>query len=469
MTPRECLAAEVAVAVPVAGSFHYLVPPDLAAIITTGLRVLVPFGSRRVTGYVLELGGGASLPEGLPELKEITELLDEAPLFGPEMVPFFRFAADYYHYPLGMVIAEALPAGLKVMSHQRATLTVEGRSALQQGLAEPDELFFLERLNNNEGLVLSRLAREGADGLRLLRRVRTRGWVDVDTHVQRERVRARKQRWLVPLPPATATEARLGPREKELLDILSDRGPSPALDFNERFSGLSAIVRRLEQKGCLKVEEREIYRDSLGRPLYFNGHTPEPTPQQAGAVAEVVRALTEKRFAPFLLHGVTGSGKTEVYLIAAGRALEMGRTALLLVPEISLTPAMEGLLRARFGENVAVLHSGLSDGERYDQWQKIRRREVRLVLGARSAVWAPLDDLGLIVVDEEHDGAYKQEDKLRYQARDLAVLRAQQCGAAVILGSATPSLESFNAARAGRYSLLTLDERVGDGRLPRWK
>ena len=179
------------------------------------------------------------------------------------------------------------------------------------------------------------------------------------------------------------------------------------------------------------------------------------------------QAVEAREFSPFALFGVTGSGKTEVYLAAAQKAMDLGRTVLILVPEISLTPALEGALKARFQEEVAVMHSGLSDGERLDQWLKICRKEVRLVLGARSAIFAPLSDLGLIVVDEEHDGSYKQDEKLKYQARDLALLRGRDAEAVVVLGSATPSLETFQAALSQRYRLLVLSQRVGESRLPK--
>ena len=407
--------------------------------------------------------GSAYLESGL---KEIIEPLDDEPLFGPAMIPFFRFVGDYYHYPLGQVIAEALPAGLKVMSLRTARLTPEGRRSMGAGGTTRAEAELLSRLDRPRGLTLARLAREKGGALALLRRLEAKGWALIETRLHQDRVRPRTQKWLAPLSPEAAPAGRLGPKEKELLDLLAARGPMPLSELRPLFADLSGMVRRLQVKGQVLVEEREVYRDALGRALYFDSRAPEHTQEQARAIRALHRALDRRHFRPFLLHGVTGSGKTEVYLAAASRALDQGRTALFLVPEISLTPAMEGLLRARFGEDIAVLHSGLSDGERYDQWLKIRRRQVRLVLGARSAVFAPLEDLGLIVVDEEHDGAYKQEDKLRYQARDLALLRGRQAGALVVLGSATPSMESFHAARSGRYSLLSLDQRVGRGRLP---
>jgi len=459
--------AEVAVALPVPGTFHYLIPAELAPGLEPGSRVLVPFGPRQVTGYVLDILLPGGLPEAGIEIKEILQPLDDEPLFGADLISLFRFTADYYHYPLGQVIAEALPAGLKVMSWRMAVLTPAGRQACSDGSASPEEARLLKRLARGKGLALARLAGDKTEPLSLIRRLEARGWLRCETRLKGDRVRARTERWLTPAPGAPDDPAaRLGPREKELLDLLTDQGPLPMADLRARFPSLHEMVKRLQRKGRVEIEEKEVYRDSLGRALSFDPKPCEPTAEQSQAIKTLTKAVQSRKYAPFLLHGVTGSGKTEVYFAAAAQALEQGRTALLIVPEISLTPAMEGLLRARFDEDVAVIHSGLSEGERYDQWLKIRRKQVRLVLGARSAIFAPLEDLGLIVVDEEHDGAYKQEEKLRYQARDLALVRASHAKGVVILGSATPSLESFTHACGGRYNLLTLSQRVGKGRLP---
>ena len=456
--------AGVAVPVPVAGEFHYLVPPDMD--LKPGARVLVPFGRRRVTGYVLEILEDSLDPDIPEKLKEVIRPLDEEPLFGPDLTALFRFAANYYHYPLGLVIAEALPSGLKVMSWKTALLTPAGRRALEAG--PPREAAgLLTRLARPQGLTLARLIKEKGDTLKLLRQLERDGLAVVETRLDEERVRPRVRRWLTAVDPPPADQIRLGPREKELLALAREQGPVPEDDLRDRFPNLRVLVRRLQVKGRLEVEERPLYRDSLGRALSFEPTSPTLTNEQAAAAAEISRALTAGRYQPFLLHGVTGSGKTEVYLTAARQTLDQGRRALFLVPEISLTPALEGLLRSRFQEETAVLHSALSEAERYDQWLKISRGRARLVLGARSAVFAPMEDLGLVVVDEEHDGAYKQEDKLRYQARDLALWRGRRAGAAVVLGSATPSLESYHAADQGRYRLLTMEKRIGRGRLPR--
>ena len=465
MTGKPRQTAEVAVALPVEGLFHYLVPGPHADVIRPGSRVLAPFGKRQVTGYVFSVSDSPP-PKGIV-LKEITRPLDDEPLIGPELIPFLRFVSGYYHYPLGLVAAEALPSGLKVMSLKTARLTDAGRDVLNTGESPPDELALLGRLNRPRGVALTRLLKENPAQAALVRRLESNGWIVAEQRLNTERVRPRTQLWLSAAPEPHDTTKRFGPRERELLDLLREKGKKSADDLREAFPTLSRMIPRLVEKAVIRVERRPVFRDALGRAISFPDRSPVLTAEQQRAVDTLVKALRTETFSPFLLHGITGSGKTEVYLAAMREALDQGRSVLMLVPEISLTPVMEGLLRARFKEDVGVLHSRLSDGERYDQWTKIKTGRVRIVLGARSAIFAPLSRPGLIVVDEEHDGAYKQEDKLRYQGRDLAVLRAQQAGAVVCLGSATPSLESYHAARNGRYGLLTLTERVNEGRLPR--
>jgi primosomal protein N' (replication factor Y) len=467
MTNLPATVAEVAVALPVSGVFHYLIPEDLREVVSPGLRVLAPFGPRQVTGYVLDLLASEEAVTKTGQLKYLTRPLDDDTLFGADLVPFFHFLSRYYHYPLGLVVAEALPSGLKVMSHRTARLTDQGAARLLDGCSlTPSEKDFLGRLDRSQGLTMARLVKENCGLLSLVRNLESQGLVTVENRLHQDRIRAKKEKWLSIGPGDQDQGKPLGSRETELLELLQTNGPTPAGELAPRFPSLAAMVKRLTVKGRLRVEERPVYRDALGRALFFEETSPRPTPQQERAIQSLSRAIQAQTFHPYVLFGVTGSGKTEVYLSAAREVLAQDRTVLFLVPEISLTPALEGLLRARLGQDVAVMHSGLSEVERYDQWLKIRRRKVRIVLGARSGIFAPLENLGLIVVDEEHDGAYKQEDKLRYQARDLAVLRAQQAGCLVVLGSATPSLETFQAARSGRYGLLTLDARIGQGRLP---
>jgi len=246
--------------------------------------------------------------------------------------------------------------------------------------------------------------------------------------------------------------------------LLAVGGRAEVEEVARAIPGARENLRKLAERGFVTFDEQEVLHgiaDGLAqvRPATL-------TPEQADAVAALSKALDDGGFKPFLLHGVTGSGKTEVYLRLVERALEQGKGALILVPEIALTPQLVGRFRSRFGQAVAVLHSALKDRERLRHWQQLRAGEVRIAVGVRSAIFAPVKDLGVVVVDEEHDPSFKQEEKLRYQARDLAVVRARQAGALVILGSATPSFESWENARRGRYGLLTLARRVDDRPMP---
>ncbi len=267
------------------------------------------------------------------------------------------------------------------------------------------------------------------------------------------------------LPAAQTANLSRAPAQAAVLSyLLAVGGRAPVEELSHAIPGSRETLRRLVEKGLLRLDAVELQpgvREGLqqSRPERL-------TPEQAAAVEELCRSLETGGFAPYLLHGVTGSGKTEVYLRVVERALAMGKGGLILVPEIALTPQLVGRFRSRFGTGVAVLHSGLKDRERLRHWQQLRAGKVKIAVGVRSAVFAPVMDLGVVVVDEEHDPSFKQEDKLRYQARDLAVVRAKQAGATIILGSATPSLETLENANRGRYRRLVLASRVDDRPMP---
>jgi len=264
----------------------------------------------------------------------------------------------------------------------------------------------------------------------------------------------------------SAETPALPPGQARLHEFLRGKDWVPFHFLRQLLPGADAAARGLEAKGLIEIDRREAPAAEPELPPE-PAPAPEPTPEQAAVLAEIEAAVTSGGYAPFLLHGVTGSGKTEVYIRAGQAALAAGRTALILVPEISLTPRLEALFRARFGDEVAVLHSGLSPGNRFEQWRRLLTGRARVALGARSAVFAPLQRLGLIVVDEEHEPSYKQEDGLRYHARDAALVRARLAGAAVVLGSATPALVSFDHQRRGKYRGLSLPRRIFDRPLPR--
>jgi primosomal protein N' (replication factor Y) (superfamily II helicase) len=459
------LYAEVVIALPLEKTFHYAIPLQLRPICETGARVLVPLGKRKVTGYVL--GTCSDLPAGIKnkDIKEIIDCLDKAPLFDEGMLQFFRWIADYYLAPLGQVIKTALPPGINWESSYHVSLTPEGRRAVAEGSSDQTPAGrVLQAIDPHAGSPFKGLLKLHPHRS-LFFSLEKKGLISLEARAQPGRTKAKKAAFVEVVPSSHPLDA-LTPKERETLSFIEEQGRPSLKELRKRFRSASAALKALVAKGMVQVIEEEVYREPILDTVEREEGLISLTPEQQAAVEQIAQALREGAFRPFLLHGITGSGKTEVYLRAVQAALALGKQAVILVPEISLTPQLVGRFQKRLGIDMALLHSGLAPGERYDQWRKARRGEVRVVIGARSAVFAPCKDLGLIVVDEEHDTSYKQEDGVRYNARDLAVMRAQKEGAVVVLGSATPSLESFYNAQQGRYKTLLLPNRVGGGVLP---
>lgn len=400
----ESSVVEIAVPVPLDKTFHYRVPPEMAEQAVAGHRAFVPFGHRRLTGYILGNASGISA-EGL---KDIIEVLDTDPLWTATELDFFRWIASYYLHPLGDVLKTALPTGINL------------KSRTSDGSTE-------EKVTGGRKIKTEKFYHPGTN-----------------PDVQRQP----------------------GSKAAEILDVIREAGDIPAADLRRRFGQCQAQLKRLLELGLIEAEEREVYRDPFGEDTVERDHPKALSTHQAKALDTIIANLDTHTFAPFLLHGVTGSGKTEVYLQAIAHALEQGSNALVLVPEISLTPQLVRRFRARFGGGIAILHSALSDGERYDEWRRIRRGLARIVIGARSAVFAPLEKIGIIVVDEEHEASFKQADGLRYNARDLSLVRGRMEHAAVVLGSATPLITSLHAVEQGKLQLLSLPERVEGRPMP---
>ena len=389
------MLVEVAVAAAVRGTFTYRVPAALAAEVSLGQRVAVPFGrSRRATGYVV--GFPTSPPAGI-ELRDVADVLDAFPPFTPKLVELLRWAEEYYLVPPGELLRAALPPGLN---------TRGGRIA-----------------PSRRGVEFAAPVAGAADALPALGRARA---------------------------------------QRAVLEYLLARGRIPVEELRTAFPRGRGALSALAARGLVRLEtETPVAETGV---LAASGAVPVLTSAQGEALEAI--AAAQGAFATFLLHGVTGSGKTEVYLRAISRVREAGRGALVLVPEIALTPQLSGRFRARFGEEVALLHSGLSDRERHAEWLRLRRGEASICVGVRSAVFAPVQDLAVIVVDEEHEQSFKQEDGPPYHARDLAVVRGRIEDAVVILGSATPSLETLENARRGRYRRLELPARIDDRPMP---
>lgn len=397
------------VPLPLEGVYSYILPAGMGTV-QIGMRVLVPFGRRTMTAYVIAIDAA---PSG--QYKEVISILDREPLITAAEIAFFRWAAAYYLHPLGEVLKAALPSGINITGRRHQVILPDGTAVAEE----------------------------------LLSGGRT---------VKKERY----FRAVQPPPPLQQVRGR----KQDTLRFLSAIGEASAAMVRNETGIDAAGLRELEAKGWISGSDREVYRDPFREEVVSSDTPPVLTSDQDAAVRKISAALQHQCFAPFLLHGVTGSGKTEVYLHSISYALELGRNALVLVPEIALTPQLVRRFRARFGNGIAVLHSGLTPGERFDEWRRIRRGEASIVIGARSAIFAPLESIGVIVVDEEHEGSYKQAEGFRYNARDLALVRGKMEQSCVILGSATPLVTTWHAARTGRIGLIELPNRVRELPMP---
>ena len=408
------MIAKVAIDLALDRLFTYEVPEALQKKLAVGQLLSVPFGHREARGFVLETShGGDVFQEGDYKLKPVTAIVDETPFFSPKLLELVKKVAEYTASPIEAVLKAALPAAvLKKNARAKEQLYVgvrgQGLGVREQGLGVRDQ-----------GLT-------------------------------------QRQKWLV-----------------EQIERL---GGGWMQQLCRELKTTPASLRLLAERGLVEIAARQKRRDPLGNRIILPSK-PLPLNDEQRKALETIEAPSSKldgtgqlptanSHLPTLLFGITGSGKTEVYLQAIAAELAAGRSAIVMVPEIALTPQTVSRFASRFGDRVAVLHSALSDGERYDEWHRIRSGTARVVIGPRSAVWAPVRDLGLIVVDEEHESSYKQDETPRYNARDVAVLRGALEGARVVLGSATPSLESWMNVKRGKYALAEMTRRAGLGRLP---
>lgn len=471
-TEADHLLAEIALPVPPRKVLTYTIPPALQKQAEVGKRALVPLGPRLVTGYIVALL--SSRPVDPPDLKPIDAILDPEPLLDHHMLELTRLVADYYLTSWGLVIRTSLPPGID----RRTARTVEliestERLAQEAGKLGPLQREILTALQARRRIHLSSLKRrwpaKEVDGL-----IRTLVSLHLATLAYRERMPAVRPvyRSLLDLAADRAMVQaeidvfrRRARRQALLLERLLQSGSKLTSAEAASIAGASG-VRSLIAKGFIRQIAEEIERSPWEEPAVAADSWPEPNSAQQTAVEGLLDGLVSRTFFPALLYGATGSGKTEVYLRVIGEVVRQGRQALVLVPEIALTPVTADRFRSRFGDRVALLHSGLSPGERLDQWRRIKRGMADIVVGARSAVFAPFSRLGLIVVDEEHDASYKQDEEPRYHARDVAMARGQMLGIAVLLGSATPSFESTHRAKEGAYRLFLLPDRVEDRALP---
>ncbi len=490
----EQLFAEIVIFSALEKTLSYAVPEQLHGRARVGCRVLVPLGRREALGLILALRRDAkSIPRGVV-VRPISSVVDSSPVAPPDLIDLCRWVAGYYFYPLGEVLQAALPSGMEIVPGMAVELTDAGREACRSN--ETDLPGLLRVLSGAGRMSLDVLEASFPGGRAKLRKelelCEAGGWVARAFEYAPPPVRPKlvKSVRLIALPTAgkdapgnanagddigggSSGPGRKPPHGKgkensdALLNLLRRAdGWVPLREVRRRIANCDYWVKKLEGSGVLETGEIEELRESRCAQSIDPSPPPSLTADQEEVVNSISGYLQNPSFHTFLLHGVTGSGKTEIYLRLVGDALEKNRGSLVLAPEIALSTQLEAIFRQRFGSLLAIWHSGLSTATRYDQWREIVAGKRRVVLGVRSAIFMPMPDPGLIIVDEEHDHSYKQEDRLRYHARDMAVMRARMLGIPVVLGSATPSLQSMHHCRAGRYTLLTISQRILDRPLP---
>ncbi|MFN6964951.1 MAG: primosomal protein N' [Pyrinomonadaceae bacterium] len=467
----EDVFVEVALPLPLRRTFTYRVAPELNP--QAGCRVVVEFGRRVVTGFVVEVHG--ELPSELEietsKVKRVLEVLDAEPLLTGEIIRLAQWTADYYLSFPGEVLRAALPAGISGKANKIYSITDKGRRRLS-GILIPDKLqekvlAYVDLYGPCTEKDLARtVGRPGVE--KILRSLAADGSITAGYSEPTGAVKPKRRKAVRLIETEGSADDKRQPtaaQQKVLVALAAAGGEMLYTDLLESAEVSGSAITTLEKRGRVEVYIQEVERDPFAA-----GDLQDELPElkdltlsaeQDAALGEIVAAVGACKYRAFLLHGVTGSGKTEVYFRAMRAALDAGKSALMLVPEIALTPLFSRRLRSIFGTAVAILHSSLSAGERFDEWRRIRRGEARIVIGTRSAVFAPLTDLGLIVVDEEHDTSYRQHESPFYHARDVAVMRASLGDAVVVLGSATPAMETFHNARTGKYSYLQLPGRIG--------
>ena len=429
--------------------FSYLIPPQLAVEI--GMRVEVGFGSRHVQGFVV---GFETAPEPLPDnLKPIIRVLDLAPVLNQELLALADYMKETTFAFKVTCLQTMLPSVMKADYQKRLYLSVEDADVREKYFGDAESLTWEDAEEKDWLKELAVLREQGIVELRY--EVHTKNKVKTERYIKRLFQPEKKE-------SLKTTLRKNSHKQEQLLDYLAALPEEELIAVKqmkaEDFS--LANLNQAEKKGWLEFVAVEKYRDPYANRNIQQTSALDLNPEQRIAYEEISKKSADQEHQVFLLEGVTGSGKTEVYLQVIQDVLAQGQTAMMLVPEISLTPQMATRFKARFGSEVAVLHSGLSQGEKYDEWRKLERGEAHVVVGARSAIFAPLENLGVIIIDEEHETSYKQEETPRYHARDLAIWRGRYQQCPVVLGSATPSLESRARGQKGVYRLLKLTERA---------
>jgi primosomal protein N' (replication factor Y) len=466
---------DVALPVPLDAVFTYSIPDGMQPVV--GGRVLVPFRQRRMSGIVVELHDQkprAKNKDKDVQTKNLLSVLDLAPVLDGQLLGLGKWIADYYLAPLGEVFRTMLPLGAEFKRAIDYRITQDGQMALHlagmsgssaRSRKTPEEQLaefrVLDYLAEREMVKEETLCAATRASKSLLAGMTHKKWI-----VREDLSNAQEAARTVRMANLKTSEGKLNANQRTLIETLAASGGRVSVDALRALEVPRTTLSTLIKRGLVEITEEpaDFAMSALkARPSPFDFQFNRA---QQEALTSIQQTVAARRFAGILLHGVTGSGKTAVYLAGMRSVLEAGRSAILLVPEIGLTPAVAADLHQVFGDEVAILHSGLSDKERAEQWHRIKGGEARIVVGTRSAIFAPLSDLALIIVDEEQDSSYKQEETPRYHARDVAVVRAKMANAVVVLGSATPSLESYFNAKRNKYTLLELPDRVEQRPLP---
>ncbi|QFF98484.1 primosomal protein N' [Psychrobacillus glaciei] len=446
-------------AYPIDRPFDYSVPEHLESLVERGSRVHVPFGNRKVQGFITNIKEHTDFD--ISKLKEIQSIIDVEPVVTEELLQLSKWLTNKTLCYEIDALQVMLPAALRASYKKNIKLI------------DPSELDenFLALFGKKESISYDVIEKAGY--LRQMKKYLMQGFVQLETVIKQNakaktiakyRVVANKEF----IHEQLSNLSKSAIKQKELMEwlLIQQQTSFTMEELKETANANSSTIKVLIEKNILEKDKEEVYREISSLEYDDKDKRFQLTDEQALALKKINHAQNNAESTTFLVHGITGSGKTEIYLNAIENSILKGKQAIMLVPEISLTPQMTRRFKLRFGDQVAVMHSGLSVGEKYDEWRKIWRGEVKVVVGARSAIFAPFKDLGLIILDEEHESTYKQEDTPRYHARDVAIWRSEYHNCPVILGSATPSLESYARAAKGVYTLLTLKMRAKEQALP---
>jgi primosomal protein N' (replication factor Y) len=468
--------AEVVIPLPLQEIYEYSVPPSMEKRISKGCRVLVPFGRKLLTGYVIEIKDSCSYAE--EKLKDIKDILDEEPLISDSIMTLTQWASEYYMCSWGELLKASLPAGINIQSKDFILITSKGQEKLKslspQDLQKEKKWQLLQQISQHPHLLLSRLKKMHSPALLygLLNQLTEEGVIELKQQLKKPTAKRRYQEIVQLIEPSSGNYniyyqlCRRSKTQQQVLEaLINQKSPIPFKKLQSQLGISRQAVISMQKKGIIRINKEPV-KNTISNKKKVTIDNIKLTPSQNQIINSIYDAVPKGEFTPILLHGVTGSGKTEIYILSIMKVLQQGKKALLLTPEISLTPQLSRRFRSHFDSLVSLLHSGLTPRERLSEWWNIKEGNRTVVIGTRSAIFAPLDDVGIIIVDEEHDTSYKQEENPRYNARDLAVMRAKIENAIVLLGSATPSLESYYNAEKGKYQYLQLAERIFPGKLP---